>query len=391
MHDALYFPIHRAKKGEITGAGHLSPTTLTRVRPTFEVQKPTEESEVSLEEYLAGIAAEVSEAWDHRYPLFADLPRYAPDDQTRDGKHCVEYFFRCLRQHGLLAIPMTGPESERGPGYAYLDAIATIAQIDGRGAAVRLPFDEFSDSAKLSIAVNDTLRSLQLDRSLVDLFLDLETISFLPQQYRSTAGLVTLLVEPLRVVAGTGFRNIVVCGSCIPESVDKRYNGSALRVERTDFLAWQGLINLFPEILIKFGDRGVIYALEQDTNGPVEPPARIRLSTPTEHVLWRAPRNDYLRLSEQVAASRDFDRELDAWGTTVLLQCARFGKGKGGPTEWVARDTNLSTEVTVRAMESFLRQAARLSGMRFADPESYPWNQRLIDAPSSSSPTPARS
>lgn len=199
-----------------------------------------------------------------------------------------------------------------------------------------------------------------------------------------------LLVEPLRVVVGTGFRNIVVCGSCIPESVDKRYNGSALRVERTDFLAWQGLINLFPEILIRFGDRGVIYALEQDTSGPVKPPARIRLSTPTEHVLWRAPRNDHLRLSELVAASQDFDRELDAWGTTILVQCARFGKGKGGPTEWVARDTNLSTEVTVRAMESFLRQAARLSGMRFADPESYPWNQTLIDTQSSRSTAPAR-
>jgi hypothetical protein len=28
MHDALYFPIHRAKKGEITSVGHLKPSTL---------------------------------------------------------------------------------------------------------------------------------------------------------------------------------------------------------------------------------------------------------------------------------------------------------------------------------------------------------------------------
>lgn len=391
MHDALYFPIHRAKKGEITGAGHLSPTTLTRVRPTFEVQKPSEDSDIPLEEYLAGVAAEVSEAWDHRYPLFADFPRFAPDDQTRDGKHCIEYFFRCLRQHGMQAIPMTGPESIRGPGYAYLEAIAAIAQTDGRGAAVRVPFDEFNDSAKFPKAVDDTLRVLNLEPSVADLFLDLETVAFLPQQYRSTAGLVSLLLEPLRSVAGAGFRNIVVCGSCIPESVDKCYNGSALRVERTDFLAWQTLIDRFREVLIRFGDYGVIFALEQDASGPVRPPARIRLSTPTEHVLWRAPRKDYLKLSEQVAESKDFDPELDAWGTTILVQCARFGRGKGGPTEWVARDTNLGSEVTVRAMEAFLRQMGRLSSMNFADLESYPWNQTLIDARSGSSPSLARS
>ena len=101
MHDALYFPIHRAKKGEITSAGHLKPSTLTLVRPTFEVQKPTEDDDISLDEYLAGVAGDLSEAWDHRLPLFADLPMFSPDDLTPDGKHCIEYFFQCLRQQGM--------------------------------------------------------------------------------------------------------------------------------------------------------------------------------------------------------------------------------------------------------------------------------------------------
>jgi hypothetical protein len=385
MYDALYFPIHRAKKGEIMGAGHLSPTTLTRVRPTFEVQKLGEDSDVPLEEYLAGVALDLSEAWDHRFPLFVDFPRFAPGDQTQDGKHCVEFFFRCLRQHAMLAIPMTGSESVRGPGYPYLEAVAAIAQADGRGAAIRLAFDEFNDNAKLQSALEDTLRVVRQEPESVDLFLDLETIAFLPQQYRSAAGLVSLLLEPLRYVANTGFRNIVICGSCIPENVDKRYDGRAMRVERTDLLAWQILVEMFGDVLIKRGDSGVIFPLEQDVIGPVRPPARIRLSTAGEYVLWRAPRKDYLSLAEQVAASGDLDAGLDAWATTILLQCARFGRGKGGPTEWVARDTNLSTEVTVHAMESFLRRVGRLSGVSFADPEAFPWNQTLID---SGSPSP---
>ena len=330
MHDALYFPIHRAKKGEITAAGHLSPYALTRVRPTFEVQKPGEEDDTPLQEYLGGVAFDLSESWDHRYPLFADFPHFTPEDRTPDGRHCVEYFFRCLRQHGMLAIPMTGSESVRGPGYAYLEAVAAIAQADGRGAAIRIPVDEFNDSVKLQHALEDTLRAVRLGPEVVDLFLDLETIAFLPQQYRSTGGLVSLLLEPLRAVIRAGFRNVVICGSCIPQNVDKRYDGSAMRVERTDLLAWQSLVELFGDVLIKRGDSGVVFALEQDVNGPARPPARIRLSTPEEYVLWRALRKDYVGLSEQVIASADFNPDLAAWGTLLYFSAVVSGRERAG-------------------------------------------------------------
>lgn len=56
MNGALYFPIHRAKAGEITGVGHLSPRTRTRVRPIFEVQKQREDDDTLLEDHLSGVA-----------------------------------------------------------------------------------------------------------------------------------------------------------------------------------------------------------------------------------------------------------------------------------------------------------------------------------------------
>jgi hypothetical protein len=260
--------------------------------------------------------------------------------------------------------------------------VAAIVQLDQRGAAVRLPVNEFNDRRRLHNAIDDTLRALGLEPPAVDLFLDVETIAFLPQQYRSAEGLVALLLEPLQQVVPIGFRNVVICGSCIPENVDRRYNWHAMRVERVDLEAWRTLVEIFGGIVIKHGDSGVIYALEQDVSGPARPPARVRVSTPTEYVLWRAPRSDYVSLAELVAASKDFDLTLESWGTTSLLQCARFGRDRGGPTEWVARDTNLSTEVTVRAMELFLGGAGRLSSLSFVEPESFPWNQALIDTQS---------
>lgn len=380
MYDALYFPIHRAKKGEIIGAGHLSPKARTRVRPTFEVQKPDDDSDESLEEYLARVAKDLSDAWDHRLPLFVDMPHFAPDVRTADGKHCVEFLFRCLRQHGMAAIPMTGPEIVRGPGYDYLDAIASIARTDGRGAAIRLPVEQFNAQPKLELALEDVLRVLATDPGSTDLFLDLEAIIFLPEQYRSAEGLVSLLIEPLRYVTERSFRNVVICGSCIPERVDKRYNGGAMRVPRIDLKAWKLLVEMFPRTVIKRGDSGVIFALEQDANGPVRPPARIRLSTANDYVLWRAPRGEYESLSEMAVKSADFDAGDASWGATALMQCARFGRGKGGPGEWVARDTNLSVEVTVQAMEAHLLELGRLAGLSFADVEAFAWNQTLIDS-----------
>jgi hypothetical protein len=239
VHDALYFPIHRAKKGEIAAVGHLSPKTLTRVRPTFEVQKPAPEKEVRLDDYLAGVAAEIAGAWDHRFPLFADFPHFSPEDRTSDGRHCIEHFFKCLRQHGMRAIPMTGPESVRGPGYAYLEAVTSIAAVDGLGAALRFPTEEFGDLTRFENGIRDSLRVLKLESRLVDVFLDLEAIVFLPEQYRSVEGLLSLLLEPVQHANTYGFRNVVITGSCIPERVDRRFNGRAMRVQRVDLLAWK--------------------------------------------------------------------------------------------------------------------------------------------------------
>ena len=91
----------------------------------------------------------------------------------------------------MLGIPMTGPESVRGPGYGYIDAVAGIASEDGRGAALRLPFEEFSASDKVERAISDSLRALRLEPPSVDLFLDFETLALLPAESRAAPGMAS--------------------------------------------------------------------------------------------------------------------------------------------------------------------------------------------------------
>lgn len=379
MDAALYFPIHRAKRGEITAAGHLSPRTRARVRPMFDVQRHKPNSRKSIEVYLSDLADELTGSWGTKYPVSVDFSRYEPDATVTDGRHCAEYLFECLRQRAMLGIPVTGPESLRGPGIAYLEAVGRIAREDRRGAGLRIPYDEVIDTDKLKFAVDTSLATLRLPPGDVDLYLDLEALAFAHDDSRTFAKLFPELVEAVLTVNDLGFRNVIIAGSSVPENVGKEYDWSAFRAPRIEFEIWRALSGESTLPLVGFGDYGVTYPKEQDSDKPVDPPGRIRLSTASEHVFWRAPRRDYIDLCTKVASSSEFDVTLPAWGVSVITQCARYGRYEGGPTEWVARDTNYHVELTLREIEKTLHNDPRLHQLQFAEAEAFPWVQMTIE------------
>lgn len=285
MQSAIYFPIHRAKRGEISAIGHLSPEARTRIRPTFDIPKPKAKNKDPIEYHLSDIASELAKNWGMSLPLFVDFSQYGPDEKAADGRHHAEYFFDCAHQLRMLAIPAAGPESIRGPGYGYLNAIARAAHRDGRGVAIRLPYRELNRPDTLSATVDDTLKALSLPPSMVDVFFDFEALVILPPEARSEEALLAVVIDAMRAIEGKAFRNLVLCGSSIPDQVGPQYNWNALRVSRVELNVWERVIARDANILVKFGDYGIGYAYERDSDKPVEPPSRIRLSTPTHHVL----------------------------------------------------------------------------------------------------------
>ena len=129
VQSAIYFPILRGKEGERLAVGHLSPVTQTRIRPMFDLAKP--DGGESLEQHLMRAAGDFVSSWGVRLPLFIDFSRYAPDQTCANGRHACEHFFECARQLKLKAIPVAGPETHRGPGTKYIEAVAAIARADG--------------------------------------------------------------------------------------------------------------------------------------------------------------------------------------------------------------------------------------------------------------------
>jgi len=379
MHAAIYFPSHHSKRGEINAVGHLSPNARTRIRPTFNITKPASDNNDLIEYHLSDLAVALAKSWGTALPLFFDFPRYGPEEQATDGRHPVEYFFECVRQLQILGIPVAGPESIRGPGYAYIDAVARIAHRDGRGAALRIPYRDVNRPDALEAVIDDTLKALSLTSAMVDLFLDFEALANLHPEDRSEENLLSVATDALRAIKDKPFRNVVLCGSSIPDQVGKQYNWNPLRVPRAELKVWMTLVQRESNAVVKFGDNAVTYVYDDRSGKSGPPPCRVRLSTGTDHILCRAPRGNYRRLCSQIMKGSDFDATLPAWGAAELLACGSGRGGEGSATDWVARDTNLHLEVTTRVVESTLSRHGRLAGLSFAELEKFPWLQSGLD------------
>src|SRR5690606_2057107 len=126
-----------------------------------------------------------------------------------------------------------------------------------------------------------------------------------------------------------------------------------------EFAVWKALLSDPSVPLVLFGDYGIIPPFQSDTNKPVRPPSRIRLSTDAEHVLYRAPRDDHQRLCREVMESSAAYAQALSWGTNATRACGAGYGGVGTPCTWIARDTNAHIETTVTEINRQLRSSQR--------------------------------
>jgi hypothetical protein len=375
MYSAIYFPILRGKDGERTAVGHLSQQTRTRIRPMFDLSPYVGTENDSIEQHLAEVARKYVETWGVALPAFFDFSRYGPAEKIANGRHPCEHFFECARQLKLQGIPVAGPESHRGPGNRYLEAVAAIAHADQRGAAVRIPQDAITRSEHIADVVEGVATTLSLPTSLIDLFIDLEAIDRLPPEFQATRPLVTVVDEILNALDGMQFRNLIIAGCSLPEAVSPTHNWNALRVPRIELAVWSETSQRHRNL--GFGDYGIAYAFESDSDGPVNPPSRVRISTASEYVLHRAPRDEYRQLCAHVIKTEDFDGSLRSWGAQEILQGG--SAGPGAAREWVARDTNLHIERTRGLVEAELGRLGLHQELAFAEPEPTPYLQGSLE------------
>lgn len=164
---ACYYPVVPNREGEIQAVGHLSPHARSRMRIVFEIDRPNDIGTANIEKQVSEATKKIIKAWGSKFPFLVDLPAYGPEHRVTNNSIAIEHAFLCLRQLGASAVPVAGPISARGP--ELLEIIREIARRDGRGAALRVPFMEFSHTDVLQRELRDALRTLALDSAEIHL------------------------------------------------------------------------------------------------------------------------------------------------------------------------------------------------------------------------------
>lgn len=361
----------------ITAVGHLSPYARTRIRPAFEIDRVPDLSAKETERHIGVAVSQVAKSWGSARPLLLDLPDYGPEHRVTNDLLALQYAFLFARQAGLKAVPVRGPVSARGAH--ILQVVRDIARRDRCGAALRIPFAELSESNVLQRELSTAKSVLELDPADIDILLDFETISHLPTALQSTAHLTAVIHEALAVLSQAGnFRNVVLCGSSVPESVGKEYNDAPYRGRRVELDVWRSILPS-ATIPVSFSDTGITPPRGPDPRGFGPWPARVRLSTPEGHVFYRRQRRlEYRDLCAEVVSTRDFDGEVAAWGAAKLRDAARGYPASRLAMHWVAYDTNYHLEATAVTIERLLRMTGHIGDYRFPPQESFAWFQTSI-------------
>jgi len=301
MPSALYYPVIRGRQGEISALHHLSPAARARIAPLVDLPTGAADDPRPLDDFVGGFIAGLTPAWGTEYPIYVDLSRYHPEQTGRNGRHIAEHLFDCARQLRLKAIPVAGTLSERGPGAAYLEAVARIAKAAGRGAALRISHADYSDSAALNRELIAGLANLSLAPDHVDLFLDAESIALMPVESASEGQLLAELSEALRVCQPFHFRNVIFIGSSVPENLRGPADGKPLTFNRIELRVWKEHMAGPGAPLVRFGDTGVWNPRQPDTGGGGggPPPARVRIPLEEQQLFFRAESTGYRGLCQQ--------------------------------------------------------------------------------------------
>lgn len=306
-------------------------------------------------------------------PVYVDVHDLPLDLRTDSGAQPIAHLVDLMRKRGLRPIPVTGTESERG--IDYLNTIRALVAGKSDGVCVRLERDELNEPKLLRTSLSSTLHVLALDPAEVDMVLDFRYVG----QDRVDVLRATVL-EALRAIHDIGsFRNLAIAGGSVPEQLTKRDNGKVRREARVEFeFGSQIIATVAGRAPIAFGDFGIVSPHYVPPAKIVNPPARIRYTTPCDHVFFRAKRKDYQELCRQLIESSDYldiDDPAFSMGDQRIALAAKGQAGPGSPAIWVGNDTNHHLEVVSAQAWGALQQQSLDSRFAIPEPSHHPWLQ----------------
>ena len=367
-----YLPLLKARDGQFKAVGTVSPTARSRFAPLFDVEPPNARQAANTKGYLEKKVHGIKLCWVPDRPVYVDAHNF-PVDMFVDGRRPVALVCEGLRAHGFSAVPVTGAESERGRDYVV--DMGRLASRVGNGICLRIEHDDIIDAQLFYQSVSSTLDAVRIPVEGVDLVLDLGFVG-----KSSELELHSTLLEVFQVIASLGvFRNVVIAGGSVPEQLPKRDAGIVRRETRIEIPVWSR-VHSTPGLTtpIAFGDYGVINPQYVKPGRPVNVPARVRYTTPSEQVFLRTGRGGHAELCRQLTAMEDYAGAGYSAGDQRISLAAQGLASPGNPAIWVAGDLNHHLELVSDQVWQMVCDKGLAAQYSLPEPQRYPWLQPVL-------------
>jgi T4 beta protein len=366
-----YLPILKAREGSFSAIRSLSPAARSRLSPLFDIPKPRVGHAKDDAGYLLKKVNGIVSCWPSERPVYLDAHDFELNFRVNDELP-VAFVAGRLRSNGFKPIPVTGTVPERGR--EYVREIGKVAGRIGSGLCIRVEREEIEDSEALQAALFETIDDLGASIAHLDLLLDLGYVGA-----DEPAQLANVVRNALGIAFNTlSFRNVAVAGGSVPDELGKKDNGKVRRESRIELFTWSILQESFNAALA-FSDFGVISPRYVKPGRPVNVPARIRYTTPTEHIFLRTLRSGHHELCEQLLAMEDFHGDAYSAGDQRMALVAAHGRaGSGTPGLWIAGDLNHHLELVSAQTWIALENSGNANRFLLPDPQPYPWLQPAL-------------
>ncbi|MFG8813924.1 beta family protein [Pseudomonas aeruginosa] len=356
-----YFPVLKAKKGELDALSNLSQSVLARTTPIIELTKlggrqleaAQKWTDTPFKDYIEKCSAEIAKAIPKKQ-LMLDIFQWPENFLIESGEHILNYAIDQLTEKGILPCPLIGYDRWETP--EYKEAIKSIRLGKDQFFSIRLDsvaLEDMLDPDYFNEVIEDIVAETNLIPLNTPVIIDLEDIT-----KKSVNDAIETIGRAYEHMRSLGFTYIISVGSSIPTSVNHAVKtpDSSATIFRKEVLAWKGFLQAYPTASLYFGDYGVRNPRAADNIIAPDMNGKIRYTIENSYFIARghslrrenkAAQNNVL--ARAIVESPHYMGENFSWGDYRIMECSKE-KFVGNPTTWISIDTNhhisaLTTEI----------------------------------------------
>lgn len=343
---SIYTPILKSKKGEAKALMRLDRQTKSSIIPFFDVLalKSGLANGSDVHAFLEKQAINIAAAWNGRGHCYVDLYDIDPSARGYDGAHPVNIVHEKIDFDRIDAIPVIGIERD----IAYKLAVRRVVTAGVDAIAIRLGGEDIQLPSMLVERISRLVSDIGASDLPLHVFMDFRSIehtdSDIIQKRFNRALTEVRKMNPFR---------IVFAASAIVSNMGKIKKGTPKSLPRRDFLVWEMLAKVNPDI--DYADYGVIHPDYFDFDPKtIRPAAKIRYTLNNEWLIvkgsrWVSDTSQHRNLSRLLYKSDQF-RRADCWGGENIVSAALGGHAFKTLEDWVTIDQNNHITHTVRQL-----------------------------------------